>query len=510
MKRFLAITLLITLLISLVACVDDTEKKDDSSLLDSLKSITLPSITLPSATTAPTTTAPATTAPPSGNSTPDNNGKVDFSACLNTLLSNYKWNPKSIIPDSLSPQNTSNLVNTSSLNLNYSNFVSVSNIPSNGIGEQWNMTIENISESQIFFNVLSVVDSLSTISVSTFNNYLDKNPAETAHYQFENGIYSVTIHCTKTTIDYVIEYSTTLPVLGAQTVQIALSMDLNTQEKNVRIQLGEDNAVAYSINGNKYTFAIKYLGDSTDLISRTAYMEIVKNSDNTITGHIYEYLTISSIEFASASDFYITNDYLTVVGNKANGLVGFDGYICELYSISNGRMIGYEVKESLTVSGVSVVYNTLWFDLEDIDGINTIKHIPATTQDLEDKIYINGSSSLWKAKNYGLSGGLKVASRRFDIEFRTQYFYYYDSANQKYEKVEQKVPMLFVQEEVYSDLVKDVKDTNNVTISVKTSSSAVSKLKSEYAAKIDLVATNKDKYSPATIVNFIGKKKSFS
>ena len=133
MKKFLAITLLITLLISLVACVDDSEKKDDSSLLDSLKSITIPSINLPDATT-PVTTAPATTAAPSGNQSPDNNEKVDFSACLTTLLNNYKWNPKSIIPASLSPENSSNFVNTSSLNLNYSNFVSVSNIPSNGIG----------------------------------------------------------------------------------------------------------------------------------------------------------------------------------------------------------------------------------------------------------------------------------------------------------------------------------------------------------------------------------------
>ncbi|MBO5883768.1 MAG: hypothetical protein J6Q78_05125 [Clostridia bacterium] len=437
------------------------------------------------------------------------NSNTSLVACLTTLLSEYKWSPKSVIPCKLRHDYEPNLLTSNQQNINYEGFVSVSDIPKNGIGEQWNMVTENLSEAQIFFNTLSVVDNLSTASVAAFEAFLDDNPSDTAHYQFEEGIYSVTIHCTPMTIEYVLDYTTNIPALGNQSIQIALSMNIPTKNKDVRVQIGDANAIAYTITQNKYTFAIKYL--DLKLGSRSALFEIVKNSDNTVTGHIYEYITVSSLEYASVADFYITDDYVTVVGNKASGIVGFEGYICELYSVASGKMIAYEVKEEMKVSGVGVTYNTIWFDIDDVAGLTSIKHIPADPlKDEDKKIYVNGSSSVWETKNYGISGGAKFASRRFDIEFRTQYFYYYDSENEKYEKVEIEVPMLFVQEEVYDDLIKDVKNTNNITISIKINTTDLSKLMSEYDSKIDLPRENKEKYSSSAIIEFIGNKIIFT
>ena len=497
MKKLVCLLLILTSLFSFAACSTDS---------------TNPSSTSGTITEAVTNNTPSNPQEPVTetvtNNTPSNpqepvNEKVDFVECLKALLTSYKWNPNAMIPNKLTPEYKASLINANQLNKNYSDFVSVSTIPQNGIGEQWNMVVENLSEAQMFFNVLSLVENLSTVSITTFNNYIDKNPAETAHHQFTEGIYSVTIHCTKTTIDYVLEYTATLPILGSQSVQIALSMNTETQAKNVRVQIGETNALAYTIDQNKYTFAIKYLG------VRSALFELVENSDNTITGHIYEYLTVSSIEIASVADFYITDDYVTVVGNKASGIVGFDGYICELYTVSTGEMVAYEVQETLEISGVSVVYNTLWFNLNDIDGITSVKYAPAQSNEEEDKIYVNNKSTAWSAKKYGLSGGTKIASRRFDIEFRTQYFYYYDSANEKYEKIEIQVPMMFIQEEVYNDFVKDVKSENNITVSINANANDLSKLKNEYDSKIDVLKENKEKYSVASIIEYIGNKKAF-
>lgn len=488
MKKLVCLLLVLTSLFSLSSCLGD--------------SVTSPNENSPSAVDEQTSDViPSTPQEPPAE-------KTDFVACLKTLLGGYKWNPKSVIPAKLHPEHQATLLNTNHLNNNYNSFVTVSDIPQNGIGEQWNMVIENLSESETFFSILSLVDNVATVSVTAFQNYIDQNPADTAHYQFKEGIYSVTIHCSQNTIDYILDYTTTIQNLGEQSVQIALSMNTATGIKSVRVQIGEDNALAYTVNQNKYSFAIKYLG------VRKAFFELIENPDHTITGHIYEYLTISSVEIASIADFYITDDYVTVVGNKANGMVGFEGYLCELYSVSTGKMIAYEVKETLLMpvlgQEVEVTYNTLWFDLEDIDGITSIKYVPAQSNDEEDKIYVNGKSSVWSAKKYGASGGTKIASRRFDIEFRTQYFYYYDPVNERFEKIEQKIPMLFVQEEVYDDLIKDIKDTNNITISVKTSSGDLTKLLSEYSSKIDLPKENKGIYSVATILEFIGNKKSFA
>ena len=438
-----------------------------------------------------------------GNGGASSNEKVDLSKCLVTLLNNYKWNPMSKIPATLRPEYQDNLIDPNDIPTDYSSFVSISDIPQKGIGEQWNMVVENMQQSEIFFNVLTVVDTLTAVSVSGFNNYLDKNPADTAMYQFKYGIYSVTISCTQENIDYVLDFTTTLPALGEQSVQIALSMDIETQVTNARVQIGDMNVMRYTINGNEYDFAIKYLG------VRRAYFEMTESNDGSITGHIYEYLTVSQVEVASVADFYINDKYLTVTGNKADDMIVFDGAICELYSISNGQMIGYEVKEALEVLGVGVTYNTLWFNLDDVNGITSVKYIPKSSTNEEASIYINRSANKWTPVKYGLSGGLKSNSRRFDIEFRTQYFYYYDADNEKYEKIKAEIPMLFVQEEVFSSLTADVMSANNVNISIVTNSADLNTLKSEYYAKIDLIKENKGKYSVDMIIAYIGDKKTF-
>ena len=77
----------------------------------------------------------------------------------------------------------------------------------------------------------------------------------------------------------------------------------------------------------------------------------------------------------SCADFYIGNDYTSVVGNKASGLVGFSGYINELYETEKGKLLGYEVRETLSFAGISGQYNTLWFNLNNILGSTSVKAI---------------------------------------------------------------------------------------------------------------------------------------
>jgi len=477
-----------------------TEVKPETEAVTESKPETEPETETETETEAVTEAETETETEAETEATPlDPNVKVNLIKALEALLSNYKWNPKSIIPTSMTPEAQSKKFNQSDLPSSYSSFVSTSDIPENGIGEQWNMVIENIEEAQIFFNTLSVIDGISTASVAAFNNYLDTNPEDTAHYEFESGIYSVAINCTEDKIAYVIEYAVSLPKLGEQTIQIALFLDTETQVKRARVGLGDLGALAYAIDGSSYSLALEYLN------TRHTYFDFIKNSDGSVNGHVYEYVTVSSVQLSSIADFYINDDYITVVGNKADGLVGFTGSICELYSADDGKMLAYEVKEELTAAGVGVTYNTMWFDLEDISGISSIKYVPKTS-DTDAAFFINNSSSAWEAKKYGLSGGLKTASRRFDLEFRTQYFYYFDTEDEKYKKIAVDIPMLFVQEEVFSDLSKDVKNTNDVEIFVTLNEKHINKLNSEYASKVDILTENKKVYTVEAIKNYIGSQ----
>ncbi|MCH5153920.1 MAG: InlB B-repeat-containing protein [Clostridiales bacterium] len=428
------------------------------------------------------------------------NDKVDLKAILATLMSGYKLDPYSYIPEAMLATYSANYVNANTVKKteeDYASFVNKSSMPSNGFGEQWHMIADNLKQSQTFFNALTRVEAISAETVAAFNNYIDNNPSDTAHYAFKHGIYDVTIDCDGDYIYYVLDFTATFPVLGEQTAQIALSMDIDSGERDVRIQLGNPNALAYKIRENGYTFALRLLG------VRRAMFDVSRDASGKVTGHINEFLTASGVTDAaigSAADFYIDGNYVTAVGNKAGGMVGFKGYICELYNKNTGKLISYEVRESIS----ALVYNTLWFDLADVSGITSIKYDGTN-------FFVNNLSDKWNSAKRGITGGLKAESRRFDIEFRTQYFY----AEQDGEIVEVavKVPMLFVQEEVYDTLTKDVKGANpNVTnLAIATSATAhLSKQQSDYATLVDEFINNKTEITMEYILEFIGEKKTFN
>ena len=101
-------------------------------------------------------------------------------------------------------------------------------------------------------------------------------------------------------------------------------------------------------------------------------------------------------------------------------------------------------------------------------------------------------------------------SRRFDIEFRTQYVYEYDEDSGEYAKIKISVPMFFVQEEHYSTLAKDVKEVNaGVDVAVAISAANLNKIKNDYYTYVEVFIANKELVTVDKILEFIGEKKKF-
>ena len=426
------------------------------------------------------------------------NELLDIKSLLVSLLNGYKLNPYEYIPEAMRLDYSANLVTPENIVTNYSDFVNISDI-TYGFGEQWHMVLDNIDQSMLFFNALTVVETISSSSITAFNNYFDQNPADTAHYTFEDDIYNITIKFDGEVLYYVIDYTANIPTIGDVTAQIAMAMIAETGEKSVRVQLGDANALAYTVRENSYEFAIKYLG------VRRAMFSIARDDNGDISGKIYEYITVSSVENASSAEFYITNSYASIVGNKADGLVGFSNTICELYNTNTGKMLGYEVNETAEKLGVTVNFDTLWFNLEDVDGINSIKYV-AATQNNSAKLYVNGLSEEWKSKTVG---GFSLASfsRRFDIEFRTQYVTSYDPTAEKYIVHKIQVPMLFIQEDYYDSHTDDIKSANkNVIATVTVSEKDRTQLTSNYDEFVPVFVENKEIFTVELILAYIGDK----
>ena len=419
---------------------------------------------------------------------------IDVKEMLSALLSSYELTPYGYIPESMRVDFSSNLVSADDIITDYSTSQNISDIRC-GYGEQWHMVLDNLEQTKLFFNILSVIETLSTASITSFNNYFDANPQDTAHHEFASGIYNITIDFDGKVLYYALDYTADIPAFGNQTVQIVLSMSVESGEKTVRIQVGDANALKYTILDNSYTFSIKYL------CVRRAMFSVSKDASGNVSGNIYEFITASSVEIASAADFYITEDYVSVVGNKADGMLGFTGYINELYCVDDGSLIGYEVQETLG----NLVYNTLWFNLDDIAGISSIRH---AIVDEKDVFFINGSIDKWETKKVGGISG-KMLSRRFDIEFRTQYVYSYDAGEDKYVERKICVPMIFVQEENLDTFVADVKATNDVNISVNMSTTDIGKILDDYVKLIPEFIKHKETVTPNVIIAYIGNKITF-
>jgi len=439
------------------------------------------------------------------------NETVDIKSYLQTLIAVVGHDPYSYIPEKMQPENSANHVTAASVNYDFTQFNNVSNINYGGFGEQWHMVIENIKESERFYTVLSLGEAAINASVALFNNYLDNNPGTTATHTLNETAYTAKIDFHNGVLAYTIQYKTNLniPFFGEVMPQVDMTYNISTLEKAVRIQLSENNAMRYVVTDNSYAFGIEY-GVTT--VSRKAYFQINRLQDESIQGHIYEFVQYKDKDLVPAcADFYIDDTYTSVVGNKASGMPGFTGYINELYKTNQGRLLGYEVRETFTKWGFEATYHTLWFNLNNITGINSVKAIKNenSTYGLgannNHDIYLNGSDSVFEPTyNKKL---MVQTSRKYDVEMRKQFFYGYNEGT--FTEYEVQLPMMFIQADHdgytnFTDFPNDILSKSGIEASVNLSTVYLTKIQNDYAALIDVFIAHKDDVTSATINTWIG------
>ena len=445
------------------------------------------------------------------------NETINIKAYLRTLMDAAGHDPYSFIPDTMEPTNSANYVTASQVSYDYSQFNNVNSIKYGGFGEQWRMVIDNIQESERFYSVLSLGEAAINASVALFNNYLDSNPADTATHTLKETAYTAKLNFANNVLSYTIQYKTNLniPLFGEVLPQIDMTYNITTLEKAVRIQLSENNAMRYVVTDDSYVFGLEY-GIST--VSRKAYFQINRLKDSSIQGHIYEYIQYKDKDLmAACADFYINDTYASVVGNKASGMPGFTGYINELYKTSEGKLLGYEVRETFTKWGVTATYHTLWFNLNNISGITNVKAIKNEESTFglgannNHDIYLNNSSSIFEP-TYNTKLMVKT-SRKYDVELRKQYFYGYNEG--QLTEFEVQVPMMFIQADHdgytnFTDFPSDIKSKSGIEANVTLSSVYLNKIQSDYASLVDAFIEHKESVTGQAIENYIGSAVSIA
>ena len=439
------------------------------------------------------------------------NETVNIKAYLASLVSVTGQDPYSYIPAKMLPTNSENHVTESAVTYDFNSFVNVSDIRYGGFGEQWNMVIGNIAESERFYAVLAAAETAVSATVIAFNNYLDNNPSDTATHTLSETAYTAKLDYHSGLLTYVLQYKTgwMVPFFGEILPQIDMKYDVASGERSVRVQLTENNAMRYVVKENSYAFAIEY---GVTAVSRKAYFQLDRLKDNSVNGRIYEYVQYKGEDkVASCADFYIGEEYVSVVGNKASGIPGFTGFINELYKVDQGKLLGYEIRESFTKWGITATYHTLWFNLCDISGITSVMAVKndSTTYGLGGQnnhdIYLNGSSSIFEP-TYNTKLGVKT-SRKYDVEMRKQSFFgYKDDVLTEFQV---QIPMMFIQADHdgytnFTDFPSDILSKSRIAASVALAQADLDEIQSDYATLIDVFIAHKDTVTGDTIDNYIG------
>jgi hypothetical protein len=527
----------------LVACGAEKEDKQDDKVVDtttttststststdtststststttntSISTSTTTNTSTSTSTTTNTTTSTSTTTTTSTNTqtttTSGQSGASLVKNYLQSLIQIENATAYDYLPAAMAPTYRANVVeDPSSINYDFTSFTNVSSLHHAGYGEQWQMVVENINQSVTMAKVFNVAQTaLNTIS-SAVEAYIDNNYAPTMSHTFTGDNYNATftLGSDKLSLNINFTSSVTVPVIGTVQPVIKMQYDLENDAKAMYISLGDAYKIKYIVSDNAYematTYGITIKGVSA---SRSSYLSVSQNNGKT-TGHIYEYTSLNSSDKISAcADFYVENNYVSVVGNKASGMVAFTGYVNELYKANEGILLGYEVRETLS----AIQYDTLWFNLWDISGINNVKVTDKTDANESGKstvdVYLNDSTTLF-APTYNTKAFVKT-SRKYDIEYRSRFYYTYDSENQKYVANEVKVPMMFIQEDNsidsnFTDYPKNMLDDNGITSSVILNQNDLNKVLADYDSYIPVFKENKESMSSDAIVNYLNQ-----
>lgn len=383
--------------------------------------------------------------------------KLSLAVLANDVINSFGAVPDAweFLPDSFSPDHR--LISSE---IKYDDFIQIKNIPTNGMGKQMNMVYSILTYTELASSYVNKVYGAMNIIKNLYSTYLDGSPDNYKSFSGNTGSFAFSIEITDS------EYSLSASV---GTVNITIYSSLEDEEYGARIQLTDTTVVKYSVSGDAFVFALSILNSAAMMV------EFSTDEDGNTTGRVYEYLTVSGVDIIGTSALInVTEDYTVIIGTKGDFIPTSDSRNCEIYSNDSGLLVGTEVREDVD----GIIFNTYWFPLICLNGVNTIKKIDEMNGTNSDTIYINGSSDTLHTTLVGLAGitSGKATSRRYDIEFKTMYFFVYNEETEKYESISMEIPMLFIQtehvESFESDFAKSNKtalSSNKVTLTVENS-----------------------------------------
>ncbi len=371
---------------------------------------------------------------------------VDAKNIVDSLLTRPEtW---SFLPTALLPEN----MVTSAPVTDFSQAVSVSAIGKKTIGKQLNVLYTLFDQVDGILAAVDYVYAAGESIAKVYQTFINDNPDN--YTQFTA---TITIKGVSCSVKIALQDNESVLLLGNDTVSVELRANSDTNENTCRIQLTDGAALKFKASENALTLAANV---EISAVKVAYQIDFARQTDTTV-GHLYEYYGVGDKAIKTTALIAFNADYAIVVGNKreTDDLL-IEAYE-EVYSATTGEYLGGEVSETVKLAK----FDTLWFHLGDITGINNVRISPEQNDLNADTVYVNGSSTPFATKKIG-GIGADTLSRRFDIEMK-EVWYVVATQNSEgeteYERVKTSVPMLFVQNKVSDDFSKDMQSTNGIS-----------------------------------------------
>ena len=414
--------------------------------------------------------------------------KQNAKQCLENLKAGFYTNAYDYLPEAMDPGYESNLVIAGSVDYSFNENVAISDVNWNGFGEQWHTVTENIAQSQFFYKYL---DGIATV-FNQIDEYLLSPYIESVDYSYESEEMSISFEYAEDAVALHVSYKTgvNIELLGEVVPTIDLTLDVKTGVETIRITVSDTNALKLSIAEDKYEFAMKI--GVTDW-ARNSHLVIERQNNGKVTGYVSEFTTLSGVELEAGVDFYVEGDYVSVVGNKAVSVSCTN----ELYDKNTGRLLAFDVK--------TTVFDTLWFNLDDISGISSILVKEKSKENKSGNstcdVYLNGSEVLFVPT---CNNGIINRTRKYDVEMKKRYFYSWDEDKGKLVEHEVELPMMFIQEgDNLASYSEDMLKDNGIVSAVLLASNHLEKVQSDHETLIPAFSENKKNRTVADVDAFL-------
>lgn len=388
--------------------------------------------------------------------------------------------PWTFLPESFALENK---VYKGSPSMNYTSFVNVSAIPNTGIGKQMNILYDIMLDIENVMGYLDPIYQTANTLATAYQTFINENPDDYNNFTTTIAGVSVTI---------ILDEGYNLTI-SYNDISLELYY-INFEDGYIyggRLFITEANVIKYEVTEDSFVIAARLFG------TFRAHIEFTRDDDG-VRGSLYHFVGVNEVGINTRALLHVGNTHTTIIGEKGDFLIqATTKRNVEVYDNQTGLMVGSEVKESVPIVGT---YDTMWYPLGNLTGINNIKVIATANGNNANSIYINNKDTLFVTHNT-LTG-----ARQYDIELKTQYFYTFNATTDEYTKIELQIPMFFIWR-AYEESTgyTQVNSRNSITVTNTTTATDKNAIYYGYDVLLPIYDTIRENMTPQAVIDYIAQ-----